>query len=121
MKSEFEENTRIGQQMMFWRKVTLVLAVPFGLCLLGSFVGGQINEFVPYTGLSLIVAFVAQPMMLMNQFRLVDKMHGQVSASLHIGLTVILTPFFLIGPVLIPLLVLGDAQRLLLEEQPAKK
>ena len=76
---------------------------------------------MPYTGVLLIVAFAAQPMMLINQFRLVNKMHGQVSASLHVGLSVILTPFFLIGPVLIPLLVLGDAQRLLLEEEPAKK
>ena len=121
MKSEFEENTRIGQQMMFWRKATLFLAIPFALCLLGSFVGGRVREFVPYTGVLLIVAFAAQPMMLINQFRLVNKMHGQVSASLHVGLSVILTPFFLIGPVLIPLLVLGDAQRLLLEEEPAKK
>ena len=121
MKSEFEENAAIGQQMMFWRKVTLVLAIPFALCLLGSFVGGRIERFVPNAGSSLLVAFVAQPMMLMNQFRLVDKMHGQVSASLHVALTVILTPFFLIGPVLIPLLVLGDAQRLLLEEESAKK
>ena len=106
---------------MFWRKATLFLAIPFALCLLGSFVGGRVREFVPYTGVLLIVAFAAQPMMLMNQFRLVDKMHGQVSASLHVGLTIILTPFFLIGPILIPLLVLGDAQRLLLEEEPAKK
>ena len=121
MKSEFEENTRIGQQMMFWRKATLFLAIPFALCLLGSFVGGRIERFVPYTGLSLIVAFAIQPMMLLNQFRLVDKMHGQVSASLHVGLKVILTPFFLIGPVLIPLLVLGDAQRSLLKEESAKK
>ena len=106
---------------MFWRKATLFLAIPFALCLLGSFVGGRVGEFVPYTGVLLIVAFAAQPMMLINQFRLVNKMHGQVSASLHVGLSVILTPFFLIGPVLIPLLVLGDAQRLLLEEEPAKK
>ena len=106
---------------MFWRKATLFLAIPFALCLLGSFVGGRVSEFVPYTGVLLIVAFAAQPMMLINQFRLVNKMHGQVSASLHVGLSVILTPFFLIGPVLIPLLVLGDAQRLLLEEEPAKK
>ena len=106
---------------MFWRKATLFLAIPFALCLLVSFVGGRVREFVPYTGVLLIVAFAAQPMMLINQFRLVDKMHGQVSASLHVGLTIILTPFFLIGPILIPLLVLGDAQRLLLEEEPAKK
>ena len=107
--------------MMLFRKVTLVFVVPFVLCLLGSFLGWQVSKFMPYTMVFLIFAFSAQYTMLKNQFCLVNRMHGLVNASLNVGLTMILTPFFLIGPILIPLLVLRDARRLLLKEEPAKK
>lgn len=120
MKTEFEINTELCQQMMFWRKVNLFAAVPFAWTLLFSFYDGRLVSVDPRASFLLAFAYLLQPLLLFHLFRLVCKMHGQVSASLHVGLTVVLTPFFLIGPLFIPLLVLGDARRLLLDQDSKK-
>ena len=120
MKNELETNFVICGQMMMWRNVALVFGIPFAWCLLSSFAFGQLS-FVNFNPIWLLcIAFAPQPPMLINLFRLANKMHGEVYASLHVVLTVILTPAFLAGPLLIPLLVQGDARRLLLDDDSGK-
>ena len=116
MKNEHEMTTAIVAQMMLWRKITLVMAIPFVCSLLGSFAWGQLRDFSTLTQSLLCIAFIPQPPMLYYLFRLANKMHGLVYAVLHVALAAILTPFFLVGPLFIPLLVSGDARRLLLDD-----
>lgn len=119
-KNEIEMTAAICAQMMMWRKVGLIMAIPFICSLLGSFALGRFT-FVSSAMQSLLcIAFIPQPPMLVYLFRLANKVHGVGYAALHVVLTVILTPFFLIGPLLIPLLVSGDVRRLLLDDDSGK-
>ena len=120
MKNEFQLDAAICTQMMLWRKATLVFAIPFVISLLASFTWGRLREVGAYTQALLCIAFIPQPPMLYYLFRLANKMHGRVYAVLHVVLTLILTPFFLVGPLFIPLLVSGDARRLLMNDDVTK-
>ena len=120
MKNERETTAKTCAQMMMWRNLVLVAAIPFAWSLLESFVIGRlvIANYNPMW--LLLVTFIPQPPMLFYLFRLANRMHGVVYAALHVLLTVFLTPFFVIGPLFIPLLVLGDARRLLLDDASDK-
>ena len=67
----------------------------------------------PDVGLTWSFVLVAIPLvpLLYYLFQLVREMNGNSSAIFHVLLTAILAPVFLIGPLLIPLLVRGDARR----------
>jgi len=120
MGNDFEKTAAICAQMMMWRKVTLIMAIPFICNLLGSFAWGRLTDVSSTMQSLLCIAFIPQPPLLVYLFRLANKVHGVRYAVLHAVLTAILTPFFLIGPLLIPLLVLGDVRRLLLDDDSGK-
>ena len=110
LKKATQLNTLTCERMMFWRGVGLVAAIPFVAQQLASF--SESSLAAP----SWLIAIPCLPLLLMlyYMFRLVNKTSGTVNASFHVLLTAALTPIFLIGPLLIPLLVRGDARRLLI-------
>ena len=109
MKKEIERNTEICLRMMTWRTISLFAAVPF----LVQTVLALADSDIGYVKWPFWLALVPIFPLVYYMFNLVLKVHGWTTAFFHVTLTIILTPFFLVGPLLIPLLVKGDASRLL--------
>ena len=109
-KDEIQRNTIICSRMMLWRTVCIVASVPFLIQTVLFLAAGQ------DVGLAWSIALVSVPLfpLVYYLFRLVSKTNGFYSAIFHALLTAVLAPFFLIGPLLIPLLARGDARRLLI-------
>jgi len=109
LKKKIERDTRTCSRMMFWRTACIVASTPFLIQAVLSLSTGET------TGLGWNSGLIVAPLLplLYFQFRLVFKTNGLASAMFHALLTAILTPFFLIGPLLIPLLARGGARRLL--------
>ena len=61
---------------------------------------------------SLVVFSVASMLSWFYMFRIVRTLHGVGYALAHVAISVLLTPVFLFGLILVPLLVQGDAERL---------
>ena len=109
VKKEIERNTEICTRMMICRTACLVTAIPFCIDLL-AFLSGSTTGSSQWT---LMIILIPLAPMLYYMFRLVSKTNGTPNAIFHVILTALLTPFFLTGPLLIPLLARGDARRLM--------
>jgi len=72
-----------------------------------------LSWLLPYALGLLLIAMIP---LAISMFQLVRRLHGLVYAIVHVVLLYILTPMFLTGVILIPLLVHGDAIRLLEDE-----
>ena len=108
LKKEVTRNTEVCKWMMFWRKVCIFAAIPFLIQTLLKFTEPGIGN----AQWPLWIALVPLVPMVYYQFILTLTIHGMTSAFFHVLLTVVLTPFSYAGPILIPLLVKGDANRL---------
>ena len=99
--------------MMFWRTVCIVASIPYVIQSLLFLSAGQ------NIGLAWSFSPITIPLLplLYYLFQLVNETNGYFLAVFHALLTAILAPFFLIGPLLIPLLVRGDARRLLIVQK----
>ncbi len=99
--------------MMGYRKWAMIAGVPF---LIATFFA--ISSFDFETGLLFLaipVLVFAIPMWI-KMFKLVNAMHGPIYATWHVLASVVLTPALLGGIILIPLVVRGDVNRLLLSQ-----
>lgn len=108
MKKEISQNTLCCDRMMMWRTICIVAAVPFLIQTILSFTDPGLGRYA-WPKLLPILALIP---MLFYMFLLAVKMNGVLNAFFHVLLTIVLTPFFLVGPFFIPLLVRGDARRL---------
>ena len=108
VKKSIESNSQTCARMMHCRTACFFAAIPFGVKLLAHLSAGPTGD-VRWTLMLIAVPLVP---MLYFMFQLVAKTNGIISAGFHVLLTAALTPFFLTGPLFIPLLVRGDALRL---------
>jgi len=84
------------------------LAVAISLC--GLLTGWPL--MAPIFGFSLVVTVVSVVSLSIPMFRIVRRLHGSTYAFAHVVFLFALAPILFVGPILIPILVSGDFQRL---------
>ena len=103
-----EHNLAI-ERLFSARKYALILAAAL---IFISLIAGR-NVIATYTLLALTGAFVIATFATwFYVYRISQALHGTGYAIGHLAISVVLTPVFLIGLILMPLLVRGDAERL---------
>lgn len=109
MNKESDEFNRVGRLMMGWRTLCIVAAIPYLYTQIRAIGNGEVlgDKWL------LAVAFSVSGPMNFWMYRLTKQLHGTLNATLHVIVTILLTPILVIGPLLVPLLVQGDARRLL--------
>ena len=108
MNSEQAYDLAVGR-LFSARKCALVLAVALTLL---SMIAGR-SAFAAYTVLVLVIVFVTFILLTwLYIYRITQSLHGTGYALGHLAISVMLTPIFLLGIILVPLLVRGDVQRL---------
>ena len=98
------------------RETALWFAAPYALSLFVLITGmpvWPVSLWPVFLLLSLGVVFIAMLPLAVSVFRLVEQLHGFGYGVAHVIFLFALTPTFLVGLLFIPIVVHGDAARLL--------